>query len=173
MRKNDINPDTADREYRRFDWACSKETYAPPEWECKRSAPVSHSRGQPLRLEVNLRVPELQGALPLEGIVVGQPVGRDDAAFTFQSEKRTFEPGVHTLRLRGQRPLPTWPTCLKRCIRWTLQTEAGSVALGVSGVHAVYVTFGPPIEEGEVEDGVTRARMPPHSRPSRALFGAF
>ncbi len=145
--------------------------YKKPEWQRDRqNAPASHTRGEEIRLKLEIRVSVDNG--PHWGRVVGTPLDEEDhevadPAFRFQSEEIELRDEVE-VDVEAEAPLPDWPEERCRQIKWRFSTDSGtSVQLGESGPHTVFVTFGPVFERSrphelmheEMDEVATAVRM--------------
>ncbi len=149
------------KNWARRDWGCSGTSYSRPHWRPDgRTVPISHTRGEHIRLQVQLRIRNSE----ICGQLIGEPVDsvvEASGAFRFASEVRTLGEETHLIEVVGQNPLPAWPQRITQKIQWRFQRQDGqSTALAASGPHTIFVTFGEPVTAGgEAEQGATRARM--------------
>lgn len=149
------------KNWARRDWGCSGTSYSRPHWRPDgRTVPISHTRGEHIRLQVQLRIRNSE----ICGQLIGEPVDsvvEASGAFRFASEVRTLGEETHLIEVVGQNPLPAWPQRITQKIQWRFQRQDGqSTALEASGPHTVFVTFGPPVDTQTYEEqGATRRRM--------------
>ncbi len=147
----------------RVDWGHSGQPYSQPAWRRRdgRNVPVSYTRGTTMYPIMALTVDLQETYKPLQGCLIGTPVGPEDPAFTFRSNPVSLKQGTISVQVDGQGALPEWPQRMDRRILWRFDTKKkGTIEVGESGPHTVFVTFDTPVNTGRyVEEGVTRARM--------------
>ncbi len=169
MRDNDLVEDGGSSVPDRFriDWGYSENRYEQPEWKKEeqrvvRNAPVSCSRNQKMRLSLELTINK-RGNAPssLSGRIVGHPGTSANRWFKFTSDTLKLTEGTHSVSVVAKEPLSSWPTELGETIQWTFATQKGTLDLGQSGPHTVFVTFGVPTEDENTPSAyrATFARM--------------
>ncbi len=156
------------------DWSCKSAPLTTRRW--KRGGtdpdPVSHSGGEKIRLQVCLTYNPVHES-PVRGVLYGEPVECEDPAFMFSSDEQDMyelTKGQNLISVAGSGALGEWPGRRTRTLQWTfVPDDADEISLGTSGRHTVFVTFGPPRKEGEVEDGASVQRMQEATRRIRGI----
>jgi hypothetical protein len=128
-----------------------------PEWVHERRderVPISHSKHKALELEVEF----LSSGDTTES---GRLTGKIPTDFVLTSSGSTsFPPGKKVkVKLESAKPIPDSIMKARTNIAWRVNIEGRDYDLTPSGQHLFFITWGDPIDEGNVEDGVTYRRM--------------
>ncbi|RMG07694.1 MAG: hypothetical protein D6731_23210 [Planctomycetota bacterium] len=133
------------------DWDGDGEKYPEPEWTPERSAPLSHTLGETVRVEVTLKT-EPEDAEPVPVVLRGEGGG-------LRFEKRLeLGGGVHRIVLESE----GFERKIQRVdlgLDWSLTANEDALPLEPARTeHEVYVTYATPTDPARVK-GITLKRM--------------
>lgn len=122
--------------------------FAKPEWivagiDRPRSHPASHTKNLPLRLDLGLEL-EVTGSSAKLGRLRGST---SDGSLTFEhdiGQTITNSQSLIVPDIVSNERLPNYVTKLALEIEWVIEIDGEARSLGLSGPHAVYVTYDTP-----------------------------
>ena len=127
------------------DWLNDGEPFPEPEWEAGVSQPVSHTKGVPVGLRLELVIgPE--GAAPRTGVLRGKGPGK----LLFETPPTLLSAGPTTVEVTSQGALPDRVSALSLAIHWSVEPigDEDTMTVTPSGTAIpMYLTFGPPKDD--------------------------
>jgi hypothetical protein len=141
------------------DWKNLGRRFPKPEWRPGVNSPISHTKYQPVTIQVKFRAGPPGGRTQY-----GVLAGKSEASWmSFASERLSIQAGERTLQLKCKAPIPPLVAKREHPIAWSLKLEEDGVVDGTTtGPHKIYCTYGTPMDDQaskRQEDGVTLKRM--------------
>lgn len=137
------------------DWTDSGAPIPAPEWTPQKSSPVSLHAPNTLRMKAVLQV-RSSAKKPIDGIFVGT----GNKAYSSLEAPITLQPKTVEVEVTAAEEIPdVVGTMCFPAISWKVVVSNKDYAIGQSGPHTLYITYGQPVVDGRPEDGVTTRRM--------------
>lgn len=121
------------------DWSNSGTAYAQPEWtKAGQNNPISHTKGTSLSIKAKLKVEPSGITFELEGD------GPNDYVDFKKSGIPPSTGAEQEIDIDAEEILPSSINVLSKSIAWKAKISGLEFALGSSGVHKIYMTYGTP-----------------------------
>lgn len=121
-------------------WYDSGSRYPKPEWTPTRSCPITHAKGESVKVKVDLEVSPTDAKA-----ATGQLQGKGPAAYLTFEVPVKLEKGQGTATLEAKDSLPDVVSALRdKRIKWAITAAGKTFDLGTTGPHTIYATYGKP-----------------------------